>query len=64
MLVCLAALICARATWKYCDIVSWSTLCWGYLAKDIHVPLPSCSVLRIRKEYSSQDYGGFYEVQE
>ena len=62
MLVCLGALLCRCHRYTaYCQLVR---LCWGYLGKDIHVPLPSCAVLRIREEYPSQDYGGFHEVQE
>ncbi|KAI9529000.1 hypothetical protein NQZ68_015767 [Dissostichus eleginoides] len=33
-------------------------LCWGYLGRDIRVPLPSCAVNRIRRQFPSMDYHG------
>lgn len=40
----------------YRQLVRW---CFGYLGKEIRVPLPSCAVNRIREEYPSIDYQGF-----
>ncbi|KAF3833247.1 hypothetical protein F7725_026912 [Dissostichus mawsoni] len=38
-------------------------LCWGYLGRDIRVPLPSCAVNRIRRQFPSMDYHGYEEGQ-
>ena len=40
----------------YRQLARW---CWGYLGKDVRVPLPSCAVNRIREEFPSPDYDGF-----
>ncbi|CAK8696781.1 unnamed protein product [Clavelina lepadiformis] len=32
----------------YCQFVRW---CWGYLQKDLHIPLPSCVVSRIKTAF-------------
>lgn len=42
----------------YRQLVRW---CWGYLGKEIRVPLPACAVNRIREEFPSFDYKGFEE---
>ena len=40
----------------YRQFVRW---CWGYLGKNIRVPLPSCVTAVIRQKYNSPDYVGF-----
>ena len=62
MQVCLGSLLCGQH--QYAASRQLVRLCWGYLGKCIHVPLPSCVFLRIRKEYPLPDYGRFHDVQE
>ena len=35
---------------------------WGYLGRDVRVPLPSCAVVQIREAYPSAQYRGFREI--
>ncbi|KAJ4944140.1 hypothetical protein JOQ06_024078 [Pogonophryne albipinna] len=44
----------------YRQLVRW---CWGYLGKQIRVPLPACVVVKIRDTFPSPDYQGFQEPQ-
>ncbi|XP_071479040.1 uncharacterized protein [Diadema antillarum] len=43
----------------YRQMVRWI---WGYLGKDIRVPLPSCAVVQIREAFPSKEYRGFQEI--
>lgn len=47
----------------YRMLVYW---CWGYLGRDVRVPLPSCAVTAIRERFPSEDgiYVGFNYVDE
>ncbi|MEE4247278.1 MAG: hypothetical protein V2I33_17845 [Kangiellaceae bacterium] len=42
----------------YRMMVHW---CWGFLGKELRVPLPSCAVSAIRQKFPSEngDYTGF-----
>ena len=40
----------------YRQLVRW---CWGYLGKEVRVPLPACAVKRIREEFPNTEYKGF-----
>ena len=60
--VCVGALSCRHHQYTVYRLLV--TLCWGYMGKDITVPLPSFALLRIRQEYPSQDYRGFHAMQE
>ena len=51
MLVCVGALLCRCH--RYTAYLQLLRLCWGYLGKDFHVPLPSSAVLRIWQECPS-----------
>ncbi|KAK5901402.1 hypothetical protein CgunFtcFv8_026279 [Champsocephalus gunnari] len=44
----------------YRQLVRW---CWGYLGKQIRVPLPACVVVEIRDTFPSPNYQGFQEPQ-
>lgn len=43
----------------YRQLARW---CWGYLGREIRVPLPACAVNRIREEFPSIDYVGFRQL--
>lgn len=42
----------------YRQLARW---CWGFLGKNVWVPLPSCAVAKIREIFSSEQYQGFKE---
>eukprot|EP00105_Crassostrea_gigas_P005802 XP_011419520.1 PREDICTED: uncharacterized protein LOC105322480 [Crassostrea gigas] len=42
----------------YRQLARW---CWGFLGKNVRVPLPSCAVAKIRETFSSEQYQGFKE---
>ncbi|XP_063072441.1 P2X purinoceptor 7-like [Engraulis encrasicolus] len=41
----------------YRSFVSW---CWGYLGRSRRVVIPACVVLRLRREFPSGQYVGFW----
>ncbi|XP_056014380.1 P2X purinoceptor 7-like [Ostrea edulis] len=45
---------------SYRQLVRW---CWGYLGKNVRVPLPSCAIQKIRAAFPSEDYEGFRDPQ-
>ncbi len=48
---------CSRNRYiAYRQMVHW---CWGYLGRNIRVPLPSCAITRIRQTFPGIDYTGF-----
>ena len=48
-----------NARYRYTGYRQLTRWCWGYLGKEVRVPLPSCAVNRIRQEFHSIDYMGF-----
>ncbi|XP_071496157.1 uncharacterized protein [Diadema antillarum] len=35
---------------------------WGFLGREVRVPLPSCAVVQIREAFPSMEYRGFREI--